>query len=56
MELNQLSSKIIKAAITVHSDIGPGLLESVYQSCMRTELEHMGLCNASDEIGKTGAG
>jgi GxxExxY protein len=43
MELNQLSSKIIKAAITVHSDIGPGLLESVYQSCMRTELEHMGL-------------
>jgi hypothetical protein len=27
MELNQLSSKIIKAAINVHRELGPGLLE-----------------------------
>ena len=29
MDLNQLSSQIIKAAINVHKSLGPGLLESV---------------------------
>jgi GxxExxY protein len=43
MELNQLSSKIIKAAIEVHKELGPGLLESVYQSCMMIELENMAI-------------
>ena len=43
MELNQLSSQIIKAAITVHKELGPGLLESVYQSCMVIELRAMGI-------------
>ena len=43
MELNQLSSLIIKAAIIVHKALGPGLLESVYQACMLIELRHMGL-------------
>lgn len=43
MELNQLSSQIIKAAITVHKELGPGLLESVYQSCMLIELRDMGI-------------
>ena len=42
MELNQLSSEIIKAAIAVHKELGPGLLESVYQSCMVIELRNMG--------------
>ena len=43
MELNQLSSKIIKAAINVHRELGPGLLESVYQACMVIELRSMGI-------------
>ena len=43
MELNQLSSQIIRAAINVHKELGPGLLESVYQSCMVIELRNMGL-------------
>jgi len=43
MELNQLSSKIIKAAISVHKQLGPGLLESVYQTCMIIELRSMGI-------------
>lgn len=43
MELNRLSSQIIKAAINVHRELGPGLLESVYQSCMIIELGNMGL-------------
>ncbi len=42
MEPNQLSSQIIKAAINVHKELGPGLLESVYQSCMVIELRNMG--------------
>ena len=43
MELNQLSSLIIKAAINVHKELGPGLLESVYKSCMVIELKDMKL-------------
>ena len=42
MELNQLSSDIIKAALTVHKELGPGLLESVYRVCMVMELQNMG--------------
>ena len=41
MEINQLSSKIIQGAIAVHKELGPGLLESVYQSCILIELENM---------------
>ena len=43
MELNQLSSQIIKAAIAVHKELGPGLLESIYQSCMVIELKSMNM-------------
>lgn len=43
MELNQLTSRIIKGAINVHQTLGPGLLESVYARCLRMELEHLGL-------------
>lgn len=43
IELNQLSSQIIKSAINVHKELGPGLLEAVYQSCMVIELRNMGV-------------
>jgi len=49
MELNQLSSQIIKAAIRVHKELGPGLLESVYQACMLIELKDMGI-NVQSEV------
>jgi GxxExxY protein len=42
MDLNQISSQVIKAAINVHKSLGPGLLESVCQSCMVIELKNMG--------------
>lgn len=38
-----LSDKIIKAAITVHKKLGPGLLESAYEACLVYELMETGL-------------
>lgn len=41
--LNALTSKIIGAAIEVHRHLGPGLLESAYETCLAYELERLGL-------------
>ena len=38
MEENGLATDIIGAAIEVHKQLGPGLLESVYRDCMVYEL------------------
>jgi GxxExxY protein len=43
MDINDLSSKIIQASINVHRELGPGLLESVYHSCMVLELNNLEL-------------
>jgi GxxExxY protein len=40
---NQLTGEIISAAIEVHRQVGPGLLESVYEECMTFELAERGL-------------
>ena len=37
-ELNQLTEQIIGAAIEVHRELGPGLLESAYQRALAHEL------------------
>ncbi len=42
-QLNALSEAIIGAAIKVHSELGPGLLESAYESCLLFELRRRGL-------------
>jgi GxxExxY protein len=35
---NQIGTKIIAAAIAVHTALGPGLLESTYETCLVYEL------------------
>ena len=43
MEVNELTSAIIGAAIEVHRRLGPGLLESAYRICLAYELRKRGL-------------
>jgi len=42
-QLNSLTEQIIGAAINVHKALGPGLLESAYESCLALELLERGL-------------
>jgi GxxExxY protein len=41
-ELNKITEVIIGAAIEVHKNLGPGLLESAYRECLRHELLQRG--------------
>ena len=41
--LNTISAKIIDASIEVHKELGPGLLESVYEHCLFIELQNRGI-------------
>lgn len=43
MELNEISGEIVDAAYKVHTTLGPGLLESVYQRVLAYELAQRGL-------------
>jgi GxxExxY protein len=42
-ELNHLSERTLEAAFRVHSELGPGLLESAYAACLVLELRQAGL-------------
>ena len=46
---NSLSETIIGAAIAVHRELGPGLLESVYEKCLSFELMERGLQVATQQ-------
>jgi GxxExxY protein len=42
-EVERLTSITLDAAITVHRELGPGLLESVYEQCLAHELRSLGI-------------
>jgi GxxExxY protein len=42
-QYTQLTEQIIGAAMRVHTQIGPGLLESAYEACLAFELTSSGL-------------
>ena len=39
MNINEITGQIIGAAIEVHKQLGPGLLESAYEECLAYELQ-----------------
>ena len=42
-KLDEITSQIIGAAMNVHRQLGPGLLESAYEACLAFELIERGL-------------
>lgn len=42
-EIDEIARQTVDAAFRVHTELGPGLLESVYQACMVHELRGRGL-------------
>jgi GxxExxY protein len=42
MHINEISRGIIGSAMRVHTALGPGLLESAYEACLKYELQKRG--------------
>lgn len=42
MDENEISYKIIGAALEIHKNLGPGLLESVYENILAYDLHELG--------------
>jgi GxxExxY protein len=49
IELNRLSKEILSAAFSVHREMGPGLLETVYEYCLTKELIYRKV-NAQNQV------
>jgi GxxExxY protein len=43
MTENEIAKQIVDAAFKIHTSLGPGLLESVYEAVMAQELARRGL-------------
>jgi len=46
MHFNEISGAVVDSAMKVHTALGPGLLESVYQACLVHELRKRGFRTA----------
>jgi hypothetical protein len=51
--LDQITRRIIGAAMEVHKAVGPGLLESAYQACLAYEVRQRGL-KVDEQVAKDG--
>lgn len=49
MNQEVVARHIVNSALKVHKTLGPGLLESAYQTCLAYELQHSGL-NVKTEV------
>ncbi|MGM0545781.1 MAG: GxxExxY protein [Bacteroidota bacterium] len=47
--VNQIAYDVVGCAIEVHNELGPGLLESIYEQCMIEELRTNGF-NVSSQV------
>jgi hypothetical protein len=52
LRYNNLSKVILDASIFVHKEVGPGLLESVYELCLAKELNLQTLVKQSNSSNK----
>ena len=43
MKIDEITGAIVESAMKIHSILGPGLLESVYETCLKHELTKRGL-------------
>lgn len=50
LSAQEVSHAVITAAMRVHSELGPGLLESAYQACLQHELQRAG-CRSANQVG-----
>ena len=50
MKENEISYKVRGASFKVYNELGPGLLESVYETALSYELKKMG-CSVKNQIG-----
>ena len=41
--IESLATEIVDSAFSVHTSLGPGLLESIYESCLLSEIESRGI-------------
>ena len=42
-DLNRITGVVVDCAFVIHSTLGPGLLESLYEACLEHELKKRGL-------------
>jgi GxxExxY protein len=48
-QTNLITEQILKCAFKVYSALGPGLLESAYQACLKYEIQKTGLLVESEK-------
>jgi GxxExxY protein len=48
-EFDELSSRVIDSAITVHKSLGPGFIESVYEEALSVELTHRAIVHTRQQ-------
>jgi GxxExxY protein len=46
---DELSGRVIEAAIAVHKELGPGFLESIYENALRTAFRHRGIAHENQK-------